>query len=92
MGHDIGAANSEAVAPYDLIGAKDLADASDEQLLAAIKHAGHSRNAMQVIAGRLVAEARRRKMSIRDIADRTGVPPATAHRWSEPYWVEERQP
>lgn len=78
MGHDHAPANRELIS----IAADDLTTASDEELLAAISHAGNSRDTMQVIAGRLIAEARRRALTVREIADRTGIPHSTIHRWA----------
>jgi DNA-directed RNA polymerase specialized sigma24 family protein len=73
----------------ELLGAQltnvDLTDANDEDITAAVIHFAHSRDTMQIVAGRLIAELNRRGMSIRDIAAMTGIPRSTVDRWAAPF-------
>lgn len=65
----------------------DLTDADDEDITVAIIHFVQSRDTLQIVVGRLIAELHRRGMSFRDIAGLTGLPKSTVDRWAAPFKV-----
>lgn len=85
-GHDLAAVTrrtSEILT--DQLPAITLDHSSSADLCAHIAHYAASRDTLRIVAGRLVAETLNRGLSLREIADATGVPHTTLHRWAAPF-------
>lgn len=71
----------------DLLDTQGLSvhDSSSADLCDYIAHYAESRDTLRIVAGRLVAETLDRGLSLRQIADKTGVSSSTLHRWAAPF-------
>lgn len=63
----------------------DLDDATTDDLLATVRHMADSRRTLQLVAGRMCAEALRRQLTVREISEHTGIARSTVDRWAAPF-------
>lgn len=72
----------------------DLADVSEEDLIAAMIKAVAFRANLQLLVGQLAAELYRRpeRYSWQDIADKVDMPRATVYRYARPFLTPKTKP